>query len=578
MSLFRTHISRHKLLFILAPLLTLCGAVGEVLLPRMIADLINHGIAASDMAYVRRQGLAMLGLVALLVLLSVLGALCAAKVSVLFSSGIRRDVFAKIQEFSFANIDSFHTGSLVTRLTNDVAQIQQFTMQMLRMGIRSPAHLLGALVMAFSINVRLALVILVVTPVLAVLIAVIIRAALPRFARMQSRIDQVNALLQEAMTNVRVIKSFVRGDYEKARFDSANLELQEASLDANRIMLLQRPTMTLAMDLTTVAVVWFGGSLIIGGRMPVGDLTAFITYVTQILTSLNMLSNILVTSSRAIVSANRISEIVETKVDLNDDYAARKELAVSQGSVEFRDVSFRYYKRSRNPVLSHVSFSIAPGQTVGLLGSTGSGKTTLTQMIPRLLDPDQGSILVDGVDVRDYSLQNLRGGVAMVLQNNLLFSGSIAENLAWGSEHATPEEMARAAEYAQIHQFISDLPDGYDTELEQGGVNLSGGQKQRLCIARALLKSPKILILDDSTSAVDTATEARIRRHLADSLPDTTKIIIAQRVTSVIDADKILVLNDGMLVGEGSHRELLASNTVYREIYYSQVKKEEAMA
>ncbi len=578
MSLFRTHISRHKLLFILAPLLTLCGAVGEVLLPRMIADLINHGIAASDMAYVRRQGLAMLGLVALLVLLSVLGALCAAKVSVLFSSGIRRDVFAKIQEFSFANIDSFHTGSLVTRLTNDVAQIQQFTMQMLRMGIRSPAHLLGALVMAFSINVRLALVILVVTPVLAVLIAVIIRAALPRFARMQSRIDQVNALLQEAMTNVRVIKSFVRGDYEKARFDSANLELQEASLDANRIMLLQRPTMTLAMDLTTVAVVWFGGSLIIGGRMPGGDLTAFITYVTQILTSLNMLSNILVTSSRAIVSANRISEIVETKVDLNDDYAARKELAVSQGSVEFRDVSFRYYKRSRNPVLSHVSFSIAPGQTVGLLGSTGSGKTTLTQMIPRLLDPDQGSILVDGVDVRDYSLQNLRGGVAMVLQNNLLFSGSIAENLAWGSEHATPEEMARAAEYAQIHQFISDLPDGYDTELEQGGVNLSGGQKQRLCIARALLKSPKILILDDSTSAVDTATEARIRRHLADSLPDTTKIIIAQRVTSVIDADKILVLNDGMLVGEGSHRELLASNTVYREIYYSQVKKEEAMA
>jgi ATP-binding cassette subfamily B protein len=546
------------------------GTLMSVALPTMIADLINAGIAGTSMGYLVRQGLFMLAVVAAIATVTIFGQRIATKASILFAADVRGDVFRKIQYFSYADIDKFSTGSLVTRMTNDTAQIQRFSMQILRMGVRSPTQLVGALIMAFAINGKLALVILAVIPVLAFTIGFIIHSALPLFQRMQNRIDHLNVLVDEAMTNVRVIKSFVRGDYESKRFDRANTALLNDSLKANRMMLFQQPGMTLAMNLTTMAILWFGGGLIIHGQMLVGDLTAFITYVTQILTSLNVLSNVLISSSRAIVSAERINQVLDTRPDITDSDNSDCNLAVTRGSVQFSHVTFRYYKNSRVPVLDDISFSIEPGQTVGVLGSTGSGKTTLVHLIPRLMDVDAGTVFVDGEDVRKYKLQNLRDGIAVVLQNNLLFSGSIRENLEWGDENATDGQIYAAAENAQAGRFVKDLKDGYETELGQGGINLSGGQKQRICIARALLKRAHILILDDSTSAVDSATEARIREHLDHDLPGVTKIVITQRVADVADADKILVLDNGKLVGEGAHAEMLAHNSVYQEICDSQ--------
>jgi len=578
MKKFLPFAKQYKLMFIIGPLLALCGALGEVWLPSRVAGLINRGVVAIGQDELLREGLIMLGLVVALLAVTLIGTVITARASIMLAADIREATFRKIQEFSFTNLDALHTGSLITRLTNDVNQIQQFVMQILRMGIRGPAQIIGALIVAFRINTRLAIVIFGVVPVLAIFVAVIIVTALPRFRLMQSCIDRANILLQETITNVRVIKSFVRGDYEVERFDTVSAQLQDASLRANRVMLLQRPAMTIAMNVTTILIVWLGGRMIIGGEMQVGDLGAFTTYVTQILNALITLSTVLVNSSRAVVSAGRISEVLDTRVDLNDNDASEKDRAIGSGSVEFRGVSFRYFKSSPNAVLSDISFKVAAGQTVGLVGSTGSGKTTLIQMIPRLLDPDEGQVLVDGVDVREYSLTRLRNAVSMVLQDNLLFSGSIAENLAWGKEEASQDEIADATEAAQIRQFIESLPAGYESELGQRGAGLSGGQKQRMCIARALLKSPQILILDDSTSAVDTATEARIRQHLARVLPETTKFIIAQRISSVMEADKILVLDGGRLVGEGTHQELLADNTTYREIYYSQFRREEGVA
>ncbi len=578
MKRFLPFAKRYALLFLIGPLLSLCGVLGEVTLPSRVADLINRGVVNIGLPELLREGVIMLGFVLAFLTLSLIGNVITARASIRFAADIREATFKKIQEFSFTNLDTLQTGSLVTRLTNDVNQIQLFVMQVFRMGIRGPSQIIGSLIIAFSINTRLAFVIFGCVPILGAMVSAIIITALPRFRLMQGRIDQVNILLQETITNVRVIKSFVRGDYESERFDAASARLQDAALRANRVMLLQRPAMTLAMNATTILIVWLSGRMIIGGQMRLGDLTAFTTYVTQILNSLIALSTVLVNSSRAIVSAGRISEVLDAKVDLNDDNASQKERAIGSGSVEFRGVSFRYFKSSPSAVLSDINFKVASGQTVGLVGSTGSGKTTLVQMIPRLLDPDEGSVLVDGVDVRDYGLTPLRNAVSMVLQENLLFSGSIAENLYWGKEDASDSEMAEATEAAQIRQFIESLPAGYDSDLGQRGAGLSGGQRQRMCIARALLKSPKILILDDSTSAVDTATEARIRQHLARVLPDTTKFIIAQRVSSVMEADKILVLDSGQLVGEGTHKELLASNTTYQEIYYSQFRREESIA
>ena len=497
------------------------------------------------------------------------------KAAVSFTSDLRDDLFSKVQEFSFKNIDSYSTGSLVTRLTNDIQQVQNVLMMGLRMAMRAPGMFIGALIMAFMMNARLAVVILVVIPLLTAAIAVILKTAFPRFTAMQKKLDQLNSGIQEALTNVRVIKSFVREEFEEEKFRDMNQDLKNSSLDAMKIVIVTMPVMTLAMNITTLAVVWYGGNIIIAGDMPVGDLTAFTTYIVQILMSLMMLSMVFLQLSRAVASIRRVGEVMDTEIDLTDRDASRKDLAVLKGKVEFKHVSFSYTDSRDEMVLEDINFTAEPGQIIGIIGSTGSGKTTLVQMIPRLYDATKGQVLVDGVDVREYSLKNLREGVGMVLQKNVLFSGTIEENLRWGKEDASMDEIREMAQSAQADSFVTSFTNGYDTDMGQGGVNVSGGQKQRLCIARALLKRPKILILDDSTSAVDTATEARIRQCFNTSLKDTTKIIIAQRIGSVEEADWILVLDEGRLIGQGTHEQLMEECQAYQEIYYSQRDRKE---
>ncbi len=560
--------------FIVGPLLMIVEVLGEVLMPYFMSRIINEGVSNRNVSYIVGIGLTMVLTALIMMAGGIGGAYFGAKGAISFAADVRRDVFLKIQKFSFANIDKFSTGSLVTRLTNDITQMQNLVNMALRMMLRAPGMLIGAIIMAFGMNPSLAMVILVVGPLLALAIFSIVRVAFPRFDGMQKKLDHVNSGIQEALTNVRVIKSFVRGSYEEEKFSKANDDLKEASLSAFRVMILMMPVMTLAMNLTVLAVVWFGGNQVIAGEMPVGDLTAFITYITQILMSLMMLSMVLLQSSRAIASAKRVQEVLDEKIDLTDDQARHKELEVKNGKIEFRNVSFRYYKENQEKVLEHISFVANPGEIVGIIGSTGCGKTSLVQMIPRLYDADEGEVLVDDVNVKEYSLYNLRNGVGMVLQKNVLFSGTIEENLLWGDEKASEDVISAAARAAQAEDFINSFIDGYDTELGQGGVNVSGGQKQRLCIARALLKKPKILILDDSTSAVDTATESKIRESFSTSLKNTTKVIIAQRITSVMEADRILVMDEGKIVGEGRHMELLKSCEAYQEIYYSQMDKE----
>ena len=560
--------------FILGPILMITEVVGEVVLPAFMAQIINVGAAGRDIGYIIRMGGIMILTAFIMMGGGIGGAWFASKASISFGADLREDCFKKVQQFSFHNIDSFSSGSLVTRLTNDITQVQNLIMMGLRMMLRAPGMLIGAIIMAVSINPELAKVFLVILPVMIVTILFIMRLAFPRFDAMQKKLDRVNSNIQETLQNVRVIKSFVRGAYEEERFSKSNEELKDASLHAFRIVIFQMPLMTLFMNVTTLAVVWMGGRQILVGEMEVGSLVAFTTYIVQVLMSLMMLAMVFLQSSRAIASARRINEVLDTKVDLTDENASEKERKVQEGRVEFRHVSFRHYKDSQEKVLDDINLSIEPGQTVGIIGSTGCGKTTLVSMIPRLYDVDEGQILVDGVDVREYSLANLRDGVGMVLQKNVLFSGTIEENLLWGDENATPKEVREAARAAQADAFLSTFPDGYETFLGQGGVNVSGGQKQRLCIARALLKKPRILILDDSTSAVDTATEARIRESFATTLKETTKLIIAQRITSVMDADLIVVMDEGKIVGKGTHETLLAGCGAYQEIYYSQMDKE----
>lgn len=560
--------------FILGPVMMIVEVIGEVMLPAMMADIINVGAANRDIGYIISKGLMMAAIAFVMMAGGIGGAYFAVKAAMHFGRDLRGDLFRKVQQFSFANIDGFSAGSLVTRLTNDITQMQNVIIMGLRMMLRAPGMLIGAVIMAFMMNASLAVIILIVAPALAIAIGTIIRIAFPRFELMQKKLDKLNSNIQEVLTNVRVIKSFVRGDYEEKRFAEANEELKKSSLDAFKVVIIQMPLMTFAMNVTIIAVVWFGGNQILNGTMQVGDLTAFTTYVTQILMSLMMLAMVLLQSSRAVASSKRISEALDTEIDLTDEAAAHKESVVREGKIEFRHVSFRYYKKNHEKALNDISFTIKPGQTVGIIGSTGSGKTTLVQMIPRLYDVDEGAVFVDGVNVKDYSLKNLRNGVSMVLQKNVLFSGTILENLRWGDEHAGEAEIKKAAIAAQADAFVSQLPEGYETELGQGGVNVSGGQKQRLCIARALLKKPKILILDDSTSAVDTATEAKIRESFHTTLRHTTKLIIAQRISSVMDADLILVMEEGRIVGMGRHDELLASCDAYQEIYDSQMDRE----
>lgn len=556
--------------FILAPILMLTEVLGEIILPKLTSMIINNGVAGRDIGYIMRAGAIMVGIAAVMALGGIGGAYFSAKASISFSTDLRRDIFHKVQQFSFKNIDDFSTGSLITRLTNDIQQIQNVIMMSLRLLFRAPGMLIGGLIMAYLMNRQLVMILLVVIPLLLIAIAIILTVAYPRFQAMQKKIDRLNSGVQEALTNVRVIKSFVREDFEKEKFSDTNRDLKEGSLAAMQVVITAFPVMMLAMNITTIAVVWYGGNLIIAGKMPVGDLTAFTIYIVQILMSLMMLSMVFLQASRAMASLKRVNEVLSTEIDLSDEDAAYKAATVTEGRVEFRDVSFQYLKGKEDMVLKKISFTAEPGETIGIIGSTGSGKTSLVQMIPRLYDADEGKVLVDGIDVKDYSLRNLRESVAMVLQQNVLFSGTIEENLRWGDESATMEDIIEMAESAQANGFITNFKDGYETDLGQGGSNVSGGQKQRLCIARALLKRPKILILDDSTSAVDTATEAKIRECFQTTLKDTTKFIIAQRIGSVEKADKIIVLDEGEIVGMGSHDDLMKSCEAYQEIYYSQ--------
>ncbi|MCR5796492.1 MAG: ABC transporter ATP-binding protein/permease [Eubacterium sp.] len=565
--------------FILGPLFMLVEIVGDVFMPKLMSLIINEGVQAGrGSKYIILMGILMVLVAFLMMLGGVMAAYFAVKAAVNFAGDLRQDTFKKIQTFSFSNIEKFSTGSLVTRLTNDITNVQNIIVMLLRICLRAPGLLIGGLIMAISINARLAIVLGVVIPILVVALVTVVRVAFPRFEKMQEKLDSLNSRIQENITNVRVVKSFVRDDFEKDTFNEANETLVNRTLAAMNVVILTLPIMTFAMNIATMAVLWFGGNQVMNGEMKVGDLTAFTTYIVQILMSLMMLGMIFIQGSRSLASAKRINEVLTSKVDLNDDNSSEKDKVVSRGEIEFRDVCFRYYKKHKNNVLKNISFKAYPGETVGIIGSTGSGKTSLVQLIPRLYDVDSGEVLVDGTNVKEYSIENLRNGVGMVLQKNTLFSGSIMENLRWGDKDATDEEVYEMARYAQADKFVKDFTDGYDMELGQGGVNVSGGQKQRLCIARALLRKPKILILDDSTSAVDTATEAEIRKAFGSELKDTTKLIIAQRISSVESADRIIVMDEGAIVGIGNHKELLKTCEEYKEIYYSQKDKDEEVS
>lgn len=570
---YKKYITPYLSAFVIGPLMMLTEVAGEVMLPKFMSMIINNGVADRNLAYIGKMGTLMVLTVLFMAVGGILGAYFSAKASISFTSDMRNDLFRKVQQFSFENIDGYSTGSLVTRLTNDVQQVQNVLMMGLRMALRAPGMFLGALIMAFMMNRQLAVIILIVIPLLLAAIILILKTAFPRFGEMQRRLDRLNSGIQESLTNVRVVKSFVREDHEIEKFSRLNRDLKESSLRALRIVITTMPVMMFAMNVTTLAVVWYGGNIIIAGKMPVGDLTAFTTYIVQILMSLMMLSMVFLQSSRASASMKRINEIFDTEISLNDDNAKNKDKKVTEGRVEFKNVSFGYSGENgrKDLVLEGISFTAEPGQTIGIIGSTGSGKTSLVQLIPRLYDVTGGEVLVDGVNVKNYSLKHLREGVGMVLQKNILFSGTIEENLRWGNEDAPMEDVIRFSESAQADPFVKTFKNGYDTEMGQGGVNVSGGQKQRLCIARALLKRPKILILDDSTSAVDTATEAKIRESLYHDLKDTTKIIIAQRISSVQEADQILVLEDGKIIGHGTHEELLKTCETYSEIYTTQI-------
>ena len=567
--------------FILGPLCMIIEVVGEILMPIFLGAIIDAGLEGT---LTEGTSLGIMGLMILTALVMMLGGVggsyFGAKASVNFASDIRRDLFAKVQGFSFANIDKYSTGSLVTRLTNDVSQIQMMVNMALRMMLRSPGMLIGAIIMAIRKSPDLSAVLLITLPLLILTIVIIIMRGMPLFSKRQEKVDAINSTVQENITNVRVVKSFVREGFEEDKFNRANRNLKDSGMAAMKNMILMSPFQTFFMYLTTILVIWFGSVLVIKnlgieGGFSAGDLSAFTMYVSQILHSLMMVTMMLMFSSRAFASAKRISEVLDEDIDIKDTELADPAATVERGEIEFKNVTFRYYKNSAEPVLDKIDLKIEASSTVGIIGSTGCGKTTLVSLIPRLYDTDEGEILVDGKNIKEYTLYNLREGVGMVLQKNVLFSGTIKENLLWGKENATDEEIYTVAESAQAHKFVEGFTEKYDTVLGQGGVNVSGGQKQRLCIARALLKKPKILILDDSTSAVDTATEAHIREAFRNELADTTKIIIAQRISSVRDADMIVVMDEGRITGIGDHETLMKENIEYQEIYLSQNDRKE---
>ena len=540
----------------------------ELIIPLIMADIIDIGVQYGDRSYIFQQGALMLFCALLSLVFGVGGSRFSAVCGQGLGAELRKAEYRKVQEFSFANTDHFRTSSLITRLTSDVTTIQNSVSTGLRPACRAPVMMITAIIVSFFINARLALVFLVAAPLLGVLLFLIIRKVRPLYSKMQGAIDLVNRIIQETLTAIRVVKAYVRRDYEIAKFEEGNLTLRNHSERAFRLAALNMPAMQLVMYATILCILWFGGQMIRVGSMEVGELTGFLSYVLQVLNSLMMISNVFLMFTRSLASGRRIMEVMDEKPDLNDDEA--KDVSVERGEISFDHVSFQYQKDAEEKVLSDISFHIDPGQTVGIIGPTGSAKSTLVQLIPRLYDVTEGTVRVDGRPVKEYPLRHLRDAIAMVLQKNTLFSGTVRDNLRWGKEDATQEEIEEACRIACVDEFIDRLENGYDTDLGQGGVNVSGGQKQRLCIARAILKKPKVLILDDSTSAVDTATEAKIRQGLAECLPGTTKIIIAQRISSVAHADQIIILDDGKIDAIGTHETLLKTNAIYQDIYHSQ--------
>ena len=563
-----SYMKQYKKYACLALLCIAVEAVLELMVPMIMADLIDNGVANGDTAYIYTKGLQMAGCAVLALILGIGSARFSALAGQGLGANIRQAEYEKLQSYSFANIDHFRVSSLVTRLTSDVTNIQNSVSTGMRPFGRSPVMLIFASSVAFTINRTLALVFFVALPILAVLLIIIIMNVRPLYGRMQNAIDLVNRSIQENLTAIRVVKAYVRGDYEVSKFEEVNANLKKESEKAFGIAVLNMPAMQFVMYGTIISILFIGGHLINAGQLKIGELTSFLSYVLLILNSLMMMSNVFLMMTRSLASASRIVEVLDEKIDITDEQA--EDISVKKGSIEFDHVWFKYKEEAKEYVLSDVSFNIEAGQTIGIIGQTGSAKTTLVSLIPRLYDATKGTVRIDGIDVKKYPMRHLRDAIAVVLQKNTLFSGSLLSNLYWGNENASMEEINEACHIACVDEFLDRLPQGYDTDMGQGGVNVSGGQKQRICIARAILKKPKVLILDDSTSAVDTATEAKIREGLAKKLPDMTKIVIAQRISSVKHADQIIILDRGKVAAIGTHETLLANNRIYQEIYESQ--------
>ncbi|MGC5776716.1 ABC transporter ATP-binding protein [Paenibacillus pabuli] len=577
----------YKSAAILAPLLMVLEVAMDLLQPKLMSSIVDDGVLAGNLSHIVTTGLFML-LFALIGWVGGAGCtLFSSKAAVGYGTDLRQELFGHIQKFSFRNLDTFQEGSLITRLTSDITQMQTFVQMLLRMFIRSPMLIIGSIIMAFTISVKLALILMLSVPILFIILYILISASYPLFASVQNKLDKVNAVLQENLAGIRVVKAFARARQEKKRFQQANGDYTHTAVKAWRIVSLNAPVLSLMLNATIVAVLWFGGFQVVGGDIAAGDLIAFINYVTVVLSSLTSIGMMMMSFSRAKVSAARINEVLHTQPDIQSGHEVSgikqpsqdvsKHLPIhwlssTAGQVEFRDV---YFRHDGEHTLSGITLTARPGEKVALLGSTGSGKTSLVQLIPRLYDASQGEVLVNGVNVRNWDLQDLRSRVSIVLQESILFSGSIRDNICFGRPDATEAELRAAAQAAAADDFIMKLKDGYDTELGQRGVNLSGGQKQRISIARALLMQPEVLILDDSTSAVDLRTETSIQKALHSLMKDSTTFLIAQRISSVKDADCIYVLDEGEIVASGTHEHLMAHSSHYQSIYYSQQRKED---
>ena len=566
---------KYKKQMILTPITMFGEVLMEVLIPYIMALMIDNGIKGSyGLPYTIKMGLLMIGAAMFALLFGVLSAKYAAEGSLGMAANLRKRLFDKVQDFSFSNIDQFSTASLITRITTDVTNVQRAAMMLIRVGARAIFMFVGALFMAVRTNVELSVVFVIIVPVIAIAVVIIASKAMPRFKEMLKKYDDLNLDVQENLTGIRVVKAFVREDYENDKFTKGADIVRKTQLGAEKIVIWGMPIMFMTMSISVISVLWFGSDLLMNGQLEVGQLTSFTTYIFQVLIALMMVAMVMINLVLSRASASRIVEVLDAKIDLKDDNANSK-LALDDSSITFEKVSFQYAKESKQETLEDINLSIKAGQTVGILGGTGSGKTTLVQLIPRLYDVTKGELKVGGHSVKDYSLATLRNDVAMVLQNNILFSGTIKDNLRWGNPQASDELLEQACKWACAHDFIMDFPDQYDTELGRGGVNVSGGQKQRLCIARALLKAPKVVILDDSTSAVDTATDSKIRAAFKEQLKTTTTIVVAQRITSIMEADLIIVMDEGTINAVGTHAELLKSNQIYQEVYNSQQRGDE---